>query len=43
MGNHQARKGAITTADMEMQLATLTMEENYTRGELVTVNTIDKL
>jgi DNA invertase Pin-like site-specific DNA recombinase len=39
----QARKGAITTADMEMQLATLTMEENYTRGELVTVNTIDKL
>jgi site-specific DNA recombinase len=36
----QARKGAITTADMETQLAALTMEENYTRGELLHANTL---
>ncbi|MBX7251987.1 MAG: hypothetical protein K1X50_08385, partial [Candidatus Promineofilum sp.] len=36
----QARKGAITSADMETQLGALTMEENYTRGELVHVNTL---
>lgn len=39
----QARKGAITTADMEMQLTALTMEEDYTRGELVEVNVVYKL
>ena len=36
----QARKGAITSADMETQLGALTMEENYTRGELTHVNTL---
>lgn len=39
----QARKGAITTADMEMQLAALAMEENYTRGELLDVNAVYRL
>ncbi len=34
----QARKGTITTADMEMQLGALDMEEAFTRGELVEVN-----